>query len=63
MRTIKELKEELDKFPEDCVCFAYEGEVTGIIIEYPGRRLKEQGVIFCSESDYKEPETELIQKI
>lgn len=49
MRTVKEMKEELSKFEDDDLCFAYEGEVTGLII----RRSEDtcDGVIHCSEDD------------
>jgi hypothetical protein len=53
VRTVKELKEELSKFPDDAVCFAYEGEVHGIVIEMmqDGKRnIRKQGVIHCGES-------------
>jgi hypothetical protein len=58
--TIKKLKEELNKFPDDCLCFAYEGEVTGLIIEHPA--MKGQGVIYCSEGEDDNEETELLPK-
>ncbi len=58
MRTVAWLKKELDKFPDDAVCFAYEGEVTGLVFEMPGKRLKNQGVIYCSEGDDEGKETE-----
>ena len=59
MRTVAWLKAELAKFPDDAVCFAYEGEVTGIVIERSERRsmadgpdrCRAQGTIFCSESN------------
>ena len=61
MRTIAWLKSELNKFPDDAVCFAYEGEVTGLVIEKPGQRLGRQGVIYCSENNCDEgKETELL---
>lgn len=60
MRTVKSLIEELKKFPDDAVCFAYEGEVIGIVIERPGRRMQKQGVIYCSERDRDEPPTKLL---
>ena len=59
MRTVKELKAELDKFPDDAMCFAYEGEVCGLVIE-PAKRTKKiiQGVIWCGEGrTRKERET------
>ncbi len=63
MRTVKSLKEELSKFPDDCLCYAYEGEVRGIIVERPGERLMLQGVIYCSESKTQEtePDTDVPQ--
>jgi hypothetical protein len=33
MKTVAELMRELEKFPDDARCWAYEGEVTGIVIE------------------------------
>lgn len=32
MRTVKQLIEELRKFPMDAKAYAYEGEVTGVVI-------------------------------
>lgn len=58
MRTVKWLKNELDKFPDDATCFSYEGEVIGIVIE-SGDGLH-QGVIYCSEEDDSGKETELL---
>jgi hypothetical protein len=60
MITVKKLKEELKKFDDDNVCFAYEGEVTGLVIEEVNQRMKKQGVIYCSEGDDYGKETELI---
>lgn len=54
MRTVAWLIAELKKFPPDAVCFAYEGECTGIVIERGERKqgeAPEHGVIHCSESD------------
>lgn len=51
MKTVKQLMYDLSGFPEDAMCFAYEGEVTGIIVNKDG----EQGVIYCSESEDDEP--------
>jgi len=56
MRTVAWLKAELAKFPDDAMCYAYEGEVIGLIIEPPdpsnGEQLPTtQGVIYCSEDD------------
>ncbi len=51
MKTVKRMIEELKNFPLDAECFAYEGEVTGLIINKDG----EQGVIHCSEYPDLEP--------
>jgi len=59
-RTVKFLKQELEKFPDDAKIHAYEGEVTGIIITAEG--YKHQGVIFTSEIDEDLPETEILKK-
>jgi len=61
MITIKKLKEELEKFPEDALCYAYEGEVTGLIIERASEPLMDNGVIYCSEGDGPEKETRLLR--
>lgn len=61
MRTVAFLKAELAKFPDDAVCFAYSGEVTGIIIERAPRGLEKQGVIHCSEGDDEDRQTELLE--
>ena len=63
MRTVKWLREELKKYPDDAVCFAYEGEVTGIVIEHAGKRMRGQGVIYCSEGDDSEKKSELLPNI
>jgi len=55
MKTVKQLKEELSKFNDGDLCFAYEGEVIGIIVKRDGK----QGVIYCSEYEDPEP-TEII---
>lgn len=63
MRTVRWLKEELAKFPDDAECFAYCGEVTGLIINPPqGCLTHTQGVIHCSEYD-DDRETELIRPV
>lgn len=51
MRTIKSLKEELNKFPDDAVCYAYEGEITGIVI-VPKFNEEPIGSIVC-DCDYE----------
>lgn len=56
MRTVAWLKAELSKFPDDALCFAYEGFEIGLVIEpartAEGRRdSTRQGCIYCSEDD------------
>ena len=51
VKTVKELREELAKFKDDDLCYAYEGEVIGIIVQRDGK----QGVIHCSESEDADP--------
>ena len=60
MRTVKSLREELRKFPDDAQCFAYEGEVSGLVIKHPYYR--NQGVIHCGEEERKEGETRLLSE-
>jgi hypothetical protein len=57
MKTVKELTEELKKFPEDALCYGYEGEGTGIgIVSKDG---KKKGFIYAGESEIsKDKETE-----
>lgn len=57
MKTVKEMKDELNKFHDDDECYAYEGEVTGLVIN----RGNQQGVIHCCEGDRKESQTDLIR--
>ncbi len=52
MRTVAWLREELAKFPDDALCFAYKGEVIGVVVQAaPLDVSARQGVIYCSESD------------
>lgn len=67
MMTVAWLRAELAKFPDDALCFAYEGEVCVIVIEPPPigderRDLSRQGCIYCSEDDEYDMahETELL---
>jgi hypothetical protein len=48
VKTVKELREELAKFPDDAVCWAYEGEDTGIAVAYSEELWMYTGFIFCS---------------
>ncbi len=56
MRTVRSLIEELQTFPPEAACFAYEGEVTGVIVNHG----KQQGIVYCNEGtpESEEPETE-----
>ncbi len=61
--TVKQLKEELAKFRDDAVCYAYEGEVRGIIICPPGG-WGGPGVIHCaSETEAEEPHSEVYPEV
>lgn len=61
MRTVGWLREELAKFPEDALCYAYEGEVIGIVIQQTSHDpFASQGVIHCSDGDDSGFETELL---
>ncbi len=61
MKTVAQMREELAKFPDDAYCYAYEGEVTGLVVV----RSRENylatciGVIHCHESRDGEPATEV----
>ena len=57
MKTVKELKKELSKFPDDALCFAYEGESIGIAIQSNNK----EGFIYCCESNCKENKTKELQ--
>lgn len=52
--TVKELREALTHFRDDAVCYAYEGEVRGIIICPPGGS-GGPGVIHCEDETEPEP--------
>lgn len=52
MKTVKQLIRELEKFPEDALCYVYEGEVTGIIVNHKDI---EEAVIYCSAYDDETP--------
>jgi len=54
MRTVRSLIEELARFPDEALCYAYEGEISGIVIRHCGHL----GVIHCGEREGAEQETE-----
>lgn len=56
MRTVKWMRDELEKFPDDALCYAYEGEVCGLVI----RRKADEGVIFCGEGNISEQDSILL---
>ena len=56
MRTVRSLIEELIRFPGEAICYAYEGEISGIVIRHGGR----EGVIHCGEREGAEPDTVLV---
>jgi hypothetical protein len=49
-RTVESLIAELSKFPPEAKVFAYEGEITGLVI-YVNDSYAKQGVIYCPEGD------------
>lgn len=51
MITIAKLIEELQKYPQDALAYAYEGEFVGIVIVSGDRLRKRLGEIPASESD------------
>lgn len=57
MKTVKELKKELEKFPEDAMTYAYEGECVGITVTKDGKN----GFIYNGESNTKDTETETLK--
>ncbi len=63
MRTVKWLRAELAKFPDDAECYAYEGEVTGVVVNSPDPLFRNKGIIYCSESGYSQGDTELLEKV
>lgn len=50
MKTVGELIKELEKFPKNSLCWAYEGESTGIAIRNNIGDPK-HGFIYCSEGE------------
>lgn len=50
MRTVAWLKAELSKFPDDALCYAYEGEIRGLVIRMQLAAFPSIGIIHCSES-------------
>lgn len=60
MITVKQLREELNKFKDTDTIFAYEGEgIIGLIINRG--KGKNQGIIFCSEVEERNIKTVLIE--
>lgn len=60
MRTVKELINELNKFPHNALCIAYEGEAVGIAIQDQDDKVQ-HGFIYCSQNAKvgNDPETEI----
>ena len=58
MRTVKSMIDALRRFPEDATCYAYEGEVVGVVIvERDKAHLHKQtelGVIWATEGDQED---------
>jgi hypothetical protein len=62
MITVKRLREVLAKFPDDAQCYAYEGEVRGIVIS-PKGGWGGSGLIHCDERPEEETEVEYFPPI
>jgi hypothetical protein len=60
--TVKQLREELAKFRDDAVCYAYEGEVCGIVISPPGG-WGGPGVIHCGEGELEQPRSDVFPHV
>lgn len=63
MKTVKQLREELAKFDDEMLCYAYEGEQTGIVIVHPNLSVHDQGFIPCSESRLDSEPTRVFPRI
>jgi hypothetical protein len=50
MITVQEMIDALSKYPPDANCYAYEGEITGVVIVAPTRDRKELGYIYAHET-------------
>lgn len=48
-----------EKFPDDAVCHAYEGEMTGLVIRTSGPAGQELGAIHCSEKNDRDMPTDI----
>lgn len=55
------LRKELEQFPDEATCFAYEGEDTGIVVNSPPGMQTCQGFIYCSGAAH-DPETETLEQ-
>lgn len=61
MKTVAELIQELNKFPDDAECNAYEGEACGIVITHvTDDGTNRSGFIYCSDTNQDEPPTDLL---
>lgn len=59
MRTVQSLRDELANFPADALCYAYEGEITGVVVVEPGAVRRQLGYVCCGTAGdgEEEPET------
>lgn len=61
MRTVKWLREELAKFPDEALVYAYEGEETGLSVQ-AADEANTYGFIHCSGThSLDEPASQLLQ--
>lgn len=49
MITVKDLIAALARFPQGAMCYAYEGEISGVVVVEPEPKRDELGYVFCSE--------------
>jgi hypothetical protein len=58
MRTVKSMIEALRRFPKDATCYAYEGEVTGVVIVVRDKvdtfKQETLGVVWATENDQED---------
>lgn len=63
MRTVKSLTEELSKFPDEAIVWAYEGESSGLGVRWPGEiESSTEGFIYCTDDLLPEKESTRLLK-
>jgi hypothetical protein len=59
MRTVQSLRDELAKFPADALCYAYEGEVTGVVVVRAEPKRQELGCVVCISGTQRDADTQV----